>query len=321
MMRDYEKLIVLLETQNIDVSNFKKLKKNELLLLGSKEITEETSFLSLVNEQHKLVNPLVGYSNPFFMNLGSKKYSASLEETQIYHYKDKSIQSIYNIMQNDELIDTQKHDVVYRGFQQLCNEYKFVLENTARSDLEIINSHIKLTEAKEQKFINKSIKKYNNWFWLLGLLMVLFNYYVISKATVEGLYVISYNVVFYILIFFPFLKISYFYYLNNESGREQKEIKVIKKHYENLIQINDKHIEQFEKDLYRYYSNPEKNITINYLKKTNQQFKNVRNYMNKFMKRSLNQKTKKFILKLNAFVNFIAPISALLLVILFFILR
>lgn len=321
MMRDYEKLIVLLETQNIDVSNFKKLKKNELLLLGSKEITEETSFLSLVNEQHKLVNPLVGYSNPFFMNLGSKKYSASLEETQIYHYKDKSIQSIYNIMQNDELIDTQKHDVVYRGFQQLCNEYKFVLENTARSDLEIINSHIKLTEAKEQKFINKSIKKYNNWCWLLSLLMVLFNYYVISKATVEGLYVISYNVVFYILIFFPFLKISYFYYLNNESGREQKEIKVIKKHYENLIQINDKHIEQFEKDLYRYYSNPEKNITINYLKKTNQQFKNVRNYMNKFMKRSLNQKTKKFILKLNAFVNFIAPISALLLIILFFILR
>ncbi len=319
-MRDYEKLIILFETQGVDVTNFIQLKKNELLLLGSKEIEDE-SFLEIVNKQHKLVNPIVGYTNPFFMGLGSKKYSLNLEETQIYNYKDKAIQSIYDILQNEDIIDTQKQDIVYRGFQQLSNEYKTVLENTAKSDLKLINSHARLTEAKERKINNKWIKKYIKWFWLLGTLLAVFNYYFIGNTVVDKQYTIAYNVVFNTLIIFPFIKITYFYYLKRASEREQKEIKVIKKRYENLIQINDENIERFEKDLYMYYSAPEKKFSISYLKKTNLQFKYTRMILNNHLQKSIHQQTKNLVFKFIFYINLIIPISAVLLVLLFFILK
>src|SRR5690554_2358799 len=285
-MENYEKLLILLEMKEINISPFVKMKKNELLLSGCKGINKDITYYDLINNYVKYLSKNNAWDNPFFSNLGPKKHPSKIDDIIIHNYKNNTYQKISDILFSDDLIDSQKQDIIYRGFQQLCNEYKNTLNSIVSNDLSVINSYFK---TKEMSKINPNwYKKRNLMLWFCSILLMVFNYFFIRDSNIveNKIYYYLYNVIFNLLVFIPFIKIGIFYYLNTKLNYSQKKLNYLKIEYDIVKDLNDKYIDKLEKDLYFYYSNTSKSISITYLAKTNNKLKKV----NKEVKKIMNNK-------------------------------
>src|SRR5690554_3408990 len=213
MMDKFSKLMILLEMKGIDISPILKLEKNELLLLGANDIAEDVKYKDLINNYQNYLNPLNGKDNPFYMGLGVKKQASFLGDIIIHNYKTNTFEKIDDILLNDDFIDTTKHDIIYRGYQQICNEYKDTLNNFINHDIASLSRNFKIREIYLGTVEPKRALKGNFRFWFCSVLLLLFNYFFLQRSFfIENkFYYLLNNFVFNMFLLFPFVKIIYYY--------------------------------------------------------------------------------------------------------------
>ena len=322
-MENFAKIMILLELKGYDISPFIKLKQNELNVSGAKAFASDVTFRDLVKNENLLINPVNGYDNPFFSGLGVKKQATEIGNINIHNYKTNQNQSINSILMDEDLLDSQKQDIIYRGYQQLSNEYKAVLNDIAERDIAILKGFIKYQKPHSAYLSPKLLKKYNIRFWIGALLLIIFHWFLI-KPSYENFplfYRYLFNIVLDTLLFLPFIKIFSLIYLTSLLNTGQRKITNLKQAYDEIISINDHNIDKLEKDLYYYYSNLTKSRKIKYLEKTNLKLRKLRTKINKSMKKGLSVYLCKITCFTLRFLHIIIQVGFVLLIILYFIIE
>lgn len=323
IMENYEKLLILLEMSNVNISPFIKIKNNNLLLAGSKDIDPDISYSELLKNYNNYINPINGRENPFFTGLGVKKQVTKLEDIVIHNYKNNTYQKISEVLFDEDLIDTQKQDIIYRGFQEICNEYKYTLNSIINNDISIANNYFKFKDIYSKKLSPKWVKKRNLLFWFCSILLLAFNYFFVKDSNVVNniLFYRLNAIIFNLLVIIPFLKIVFFYYLKSKTNYSYKKLSYLKYQYDLILDLNDKNIDRLEKDLYYFYSNTSKSMSISYLEKTNRKLKKLSNNTKKIMTNKFDD----YLLKVNQtiikIINLVVPLSFVGLIVLYFILK
>lgn len=323
MMDKFSKLMILLEMKGIDISPILKLEKNELLLLGANDIAEDVKYKDLINNYQNYLNPLNGKDNPFYMGLGVKKQASFLGDIIIHNYKTNTFEKIDDILLNDDFIDTTKHDIIYRGYQQICNEYKDTLNNFINHDIASLSRNFKIREIYLGTVEPKRALKGNFRFWFCSVLLLLFNYFFLQRSFfIENkFYYLLNNFVFNMFLLFPFVKIIYYYVLHYQSSYYQRKVSYINEKYELLKDFHDKQIDRLEKDLFYYYGNNQKNIAINYLAKTNIKLKKIHKMIRKTITNRFTERLFNIIDYIIKVINILVPLLFVLLVVMYFLHR
>jgi len=138
-----------------------------------------------------------------------------------------------------------------------------------------MTSHKQCVESLPVVFNSKWLLKYIVPFWLCAAFIVGMNQFFLQASSIRShsFLTFSLNVLFNVFVFFPFLKIIFYHYLEKVATKEKKSVQHITKRYERLIGYNDSQIERIEKDLFNYMNQPTNDKSIDYLKQTNKRLK------------------------------------------------
>ncbi|MDF2699851.1 MAG: hypothetical protein K0Q49_1407 [Haloplasmataceae bacterium] len=316
-MRDYEKLVLFLEMQNVDVSPFLKLKKNELAIKGDFQIFKKTSFKEVVSE--KQINSEIYKNNTFFMSLGRTKYSKKLSDMMIINHKNGELVSIKEVYDDESLTEQEKHEVVYKGIERANNEYKRFISYLTINNQTVLKDCNKLIEDnKKDNKRNRLVKKNIIFFYFLAVILITSDILLLQNSYLKEnrFFVTMYNSFLILLMVIPLLKKIYLKYFSNRiSINNQRIIKFFSK-CDVLLNINDKNFSRLEKDLYRFSIDTSKDKSITYLQKSNKVLKNLNRKVEFIFKlNSINVGDK--IIEITLKVINLLPIIGLLLLLIF----
>ncbi|ERJ11978.1 hypothetical protein [Haloplasma contractile] len=290
-MKKYEKLILLLEQEGVDVSPFVNIKKNEIASEGCVDVLSLTNYHDIIDNKQRLHDSSLKQSNPFFLAL--KKETRPKYVGDMKMRLDDSLITFEDVFNDESKTETDKHTIAYKGFQQLSNEYRVFVREIVNNEMHSVKQFKKVHKNVLVQDLRESVKKHIKLFWFLDVLLILLNFIFIKGTHLEGyrFFSIFYNIILNLLLIAPFFKLWYHQVLLNKLVSEDKDFGKLKEQCNELIDLNDQLISRLENDLYAYSNNSSKKKRIRYLGKSKRKMMWIRFNVKRILKHQNRKKT------------------------------